>query len=198
MELLRGEKELNVGNYAGILTKQEVLQLQGQFHPPMYAADQVRYYLKELFPVDADTPTSVAIARSQELNCLERQLNTLIWSGGGMERIKSTPLPIVYVSHLRTFLMLNLILFPWVFGPSWGWMTIPIVAASAFAWLGIDCAAVEVECPFRKDRVNALNMDAFVIGLLSTMQQQIQNHADQEIETKNYRTTTQSSRSIGC
>ena len=68
----------------------------------------------------------------------------MIWSGGGMERIKSTPLPIVYVSHLRTFLMITLIAYPWVFGPSWGWSTIPIVAASAFALLGIESAALEV------------------------------------------------------
>ena len=98
-----------------------------------------------------------------------------------MERIKSTPLPIVYVSHLRTFLLFNLLLFPYVFGPSWGWSTIPIVAASAFAWFGIECAAAEVESPFGKDRVNALNMDSYVIGLLSTMQQQMNVHSEQQI-----------------
>jgi ion channel-forming bestrophin family protein len=197
MELLRGTKELPPSLFAGILTNKQVLQLQGQIHPPMYAADQVRYYLKQLFPVDADTPLSVAVLWTQELCSLEQQLNTLIWCGGGMERIKSTPLPIVYVSHLRTFLMLNLILFPWVFGPSWGWMTIPIVAASAFAWLGIDCAAAEVENPFSKDRVNALNMDLYVIGLLSTLQQQIRNHADQEIEQKYGRISATSSATSG-
>jgi ion channel-forming bestrophin family protein len=198
MANLRGEKEQRMSNFAGILSNQHVLQLQGHVHPPLYAADQVRYFLNQLFLVDADSPASVAIAWTQQLNALETQLNTMIWCGGGMERIKSTPLPIVYVSHLRTFLMINLILFPWVFGPSWGWSTIPIVAASAFAWLGIECAAVEVECPFRKDRVNALNMDAYVIGLLSTIQQQIINSADRDIKKRAGGTSaTSSSRSVG-
>jgi ion channel-forming bestrophin family protein len=182
MEFLRSEKSLRMDNYAGILSEQQVRQMQVQTHPPMFAADQVRYHLYQLFHGDVVDSTSHSFARAQEMNALEQQLNTMIWCGGGMERIRSTPLPIVYVSHLRTFLLINLILFPWVFGPSWGWMTIPIVAASAFAWLGIDSAAVEVECPFRRDRVNALNMDAYVIGLLSTIQQQIKNHADLIIE----------------
>lgn len=181
MEFLRSEKQLRRDNYAGILTTEKIAQMRSQKHPPMFAADQARFYLKQLLQVNAQSTTGNAIALSMEMNTLENQLNTMIWCGGGMERIKSTPLPIVYVSHLRTFLLINLLLFPWVFGPSWGWMTIPIVAASAFAWLGIDSAAVEVECPFRRDRVNALNMDAYVIGLLSTIQQQIKNHADRDI-----------------
>jgi len=182
MELLRGTKEFPVGNFAGLLTKDQITSLQSRKHPPMFAADQIRYNLQQLLAVDDNTPVSKSIARTQHLKHLEEQLNTLIWSGGGMERIKGSPLPVVYVSHLRTFLLFNLLLFPYVFGPSWGWSTIPIVAASAFAWLGIECAASEVECPFRKDRVNALNMDAYVIGLLATMQQQITVQAEQEIQ----------------
>lgn len=181
---LRGQKELCFDNFAGILNNQQVLGLHEQQHPPMYAADQVRFKLKQAFQIDANSPTSLAIAWAQQLTMLETQLNTIIWSGGGMERIKSTPLPIVYVSHLRTFLLINLFVYPWVFGSSWGWTTIPIVAISAFALLGIESAAVEVECPFRKDRANALNMDEYVLGLLSTIQQQLKNHADQDIATK--------------
>jgi ion channel-forming bestrophin family protein len=200
MEFLRGEKELRIENYAGILVESEVNDLHAQIHPPMFAADKARYHLKQVFNVKNAPNAHYAFAWSQEMNSLENQLNTMIHCGGGLERIKSTPLPIVYVSHLRTFLLINLILFPWVFGPTWGWMTIPIVAASAFAWLGIDSTAVEVECPFRRDRVNALNMDAYVIGLLATLEQQIRNHADQviESETSCQRLELDSSRSITC
>ena len=184
MELLRNAEELPLDHFAGILSREQVALLQRQKHPPLYAADQVRYNLTELFSVsDLGVSAIKSIQLSQQLIHLEGQLNTLIWCGGGMERIKGTPLPVVYVSHLRTFLLFNLLLFPYVFGPSWGWSTIPIVAASAFAWLGIECAAAEVECPFGKDRVNALNMNAYVIGLLSTMQQQISVHGEQQNKT---------------
>jgi predicted membrane chloride channel (bestrophin family) len=45
---------------------------------------------------------------------------------------------------------------------------------SAFAWLGIESAAVEVEAPFRRDRVNALNMNGYILGIISTVKQQLQ------------------------
>ena len=185
MDLLRGETDIRTDNYAGILFEKEINTLIVQSHPPLYAADQVRFHIKNVFCVDASTSMSMSMSRTQEMDTLEQQLNTMIWCGGGMERIKGTPLPMVYVSHLRTFLILNLITLPYIFGPSWGWVTIPIVALSGFAWMGIESAAMEVERPFYKDRVNALNMDGFVLGLLSTIQQQIKNHADYEIEQKN-------------
>jgi putative membrane protein len=190
MDFLRGEADIVFENYGGILSTQEVNTLIKQTHPPMYAADQIRFCLKRLFSVDVDASMSIAISRPQEMDTLEKQLNSMIWCGGGMERIKATPLPMVYVSHLRTFLILNLILFPWVFGPTWGWITIPIVAVSAFAWLGIECAALEVERPFFKNRVNSLNMDGYVLGLLSTIQQQITNHADYEIQQTGAKVST--------
>lgn len=173
-EYLRGSKILPRDNFAGILNKQEVANVERQSHPPLYAADRIRYSLGQIFCSTDNTNSCQAIFNSQHLQTLEEQLNQMIWSGGGLERIKSTPLPIVYVSHLRTFLLINLILFPWVFGPSWGWSTVPIVAVSAFAWLGLESAAVEVECPFRIDRANALNMDSYVIGVIASVQQQLQ------------------------
>jgi len=112
MEFLRGCQELPLDHFAGMLSKEQVEVLQNQRHPPMYAADQARYNLKQLFDVHDNTSPSKSIAWSQQLVNLEQQLNTIIGSGGGMERIKGTPLPVVYVSHLRTFLMFDLLLFP--------------------------------------------------------------------------------------
>jgi ion channel-forming bestrophin family protein len=185
MDLLRDETDIRTDNYAGILNEKHIATLTAQRHPPLYAADRVRLNIKRVFHVDSNTPMSVSVSRTQELNTLENQLNTMIWCGGGMERIKATPLPMVYVSHLRTFLILNLVILPYIFGPSWGWITIPILALSGFAWMGIESAAMEVERPFFKNRVNSLNMDGFILGLLSTIQQQIKNHADNEIEQQN-------------
>jgi putative membrane protein len=185
MDHLRGETDIRTDNYAGILDEKQIATLTVQRHPPLYAADQVRFSLKHVFHVDLTTPISVSISRTQEMDTLENQLNTMIWCGGGMERIKATPLPMVYVTHLRTFLILNLVILPYIFGPSWGWITIPIVALSGFAWMGIESAAMEVERPFFKNRVNSLNMNGYIVGLLTTIQQQIKNHADYEIELNN-------------
>jgi predicted membrane chloride channel (bestrophin family) len=100
---------------------------------------------------------------------------------GAMERIRATPLPVVYVAHLRTFLLLHLLLFPYVFGPVQKWATIPLTMITAFAFLGIEGASMEVENPFKKGRVNSLSMDAFAQVLIQNIQQQAKTKADLEL-----------------
>lgn len=181
MEFLRGLPELRKELFAGLLSADEVRALQENGHPPLYAIDQIRINMKQVFHVDADTPLALAQAWTQQLDTLEKSLNVCMDNCGGMERIRATPLPLVYVSHLRTFLLIALFLLPYVLGPSWGWGTIPVVAATAFALLGIEAAAAEVESPFALDRVNALNMDTFCKSFILNIQQQVKCHADREI-----------------
>lgn len=179
MELLRGVKEPPVLNFAGVLTKEEVHRLYRNSHPPIYAFDQARYHIYALFQVQDNTPAGTAHMRTRHLTALETHVDMLLECCGGLERIRGTPLPIVYVAHLRTFLVFALLFFPYIWGPSWGWATIPIVTATAFAWLGIDGAAEEAEAPFRQDRVNALDMNSYCIGYLEVVKQQLMNHAEQ-------------------
>ena len=75
-------------------------------------------------------------------------------------------------------------MYPYVWGDEWGWGTIPIVAMSSFTLLGIEAASMEVKMPFSKNRVNALNMSGFCIGILSNVQQMIRQHADRELATE--------------
>ena len=161
MEFLRGCHEMHNDLFAGLLTPAEKDVLEKQSHPPLYAGHQIRHYMAQTFAVSADTPVALATAHSNQLATLVPEWTTLMEKCGGMERIKATPLPIVYVSHLRTFLLVALLLYPYVWGAKWKWSTIPIVAMAAFAMLGIEAASVEVEQPFKKDRVNALNMNGF-------------------------------------
>jgi putative membrane protein len=64
---------------------------------------------------------------------------------GGMERIRATPLPLVYVAHLRTFLLCYLLFMPLVYISHWQWGTIPAMALVSFALLGVEGAAAECE-----------------------------------------------------
>jgi len=83
---------------------------------------------------------------------LYKQLNTHIdsLSGafGAMERIRGTPLAFVYVSHLRTFLLLYLFLFNMHGMASFGWTALFALFAANWALLGIEAASVECERPF--------------------------------------------------
>ena len=120
MELLRGTK-IPPEILAGLLSQAEVEFLNSNVHPPIAACDMVRMHVHKLFSVQADTPLSVAHLWVRHLNSLEQHLNVMLEACGGLERIRGTPLPLVYVTHLRTFLMIALLLFPYIWGPSLGW-----------------------------------------------------------------------------
>lgn len=182
MTFMHSVRQISPAILAGILEEKELQELQKAPHPPLHAMDEIRWNLQKLFFVDEHTPPGLAQARSQQLHLLEGQLNQLMDNTGTLERIKSTPLPLVYVTHLRTCLVLFLLCMPYVWQPSLAWGTIPIVWLASFAYLGLEGAAREVEAPFSKDRVNHLSMDAYVLMLMTNILQQIQQMADRDIE----------------
>ena len=65
----------------------------------------------------------------QQLNV---HLDTLTGAWGACERINSTPLPLVYVVHLRTFLLLYLILWQMEAAANHGWVALPTVFAASW------------------------------------------------------------------
>lgn len=79
---------------------------------------------------------------------LNEQIDILTGAWGATERINATPLPFVYVVHLRTFLMLYLALWIPVEAATHGWISLPILFAISWALLGTEAAAVECERPF--------------------------------------------------
>lgn len=184
MHFIRGVKTMTPDILAGILNEDERVELQETTHPPLHAADTIRFHIKELFMAAKTTPFGVSQSHTQYLILVEEQLNTMMAEEGAMERIKSTPLPLVYVTHLRTILILYLLAMPYIWAPSLRYSTIPLVMLTAFAMLGLDGAAEEVEAPFSKDRPNHLNMDAFCIMLMSNVLQQLQGHEKREIRMK--------------
>jgi predicted membrane chloride channel (bestrophin family) len=135
--------------------------------------------LQTCFVSHPDTPPGLAHAWSQQLDMLENKtLNNIMV----MERIRSSPLPLVYVMHLRIFLFVFFISLPYIWYPSWRWSTIPIVLVTSFAMLGLEGIAIEVEYPFRRDRPNHLDTDNFCTVALGTIQQTVCDAANSEIE----------------
>ena len=184
MIFMREERDVPEGILAGILEDSDMRLVEDAPHMPLYTTDRIRQALQRLFRVTADTPPSLAHAWTVQRDQLEKNLNVYMDSFGGMERIRATPLPVVYVAHLRTFLLLHLFLFPYVFGPVQKWGTIPLTMITAFAFLGIEGASMEVENPFKKGRVNSLNMDAFAQAMIQNIQQQVKTRADLELRTR--------------
>ncbi len=188
MVFMRGERTLPEHILSGILEKDDIKLVENVMHMPIYAADRIRHALQRLFLVTATTPPSLAHAWTVQRDRLEQDLNSYMTQFGAMERIRSTPLPIVYVAHLRTFLLIQLMLFPYVFGATQHWATIPLTMITAFAFLGIEGASMEVENPFKKGHVNNLNMDGLANALLQNIQQQVQCKADLEMHRQSMTT----------
>ena len=184
MVFMRGDRNLPEGILAGILEDGDMKLVESVPHMPLYTTDRIRDALQRLFRVTAETPPSLAHAWTVQRDRLEGELDQFMTSYGTMERIRATPLTIVYVAHLRTFILLHLFLFPYVFGPVQKWATIPLTMITAFAFLGIEGASMEVENPFKKGRVNSLNMDAFAQAMIQNIQQQVKTRADLELRTR--------------
>lgn len=202
MNLTR-DQNIDPKTIQGILEKEELNTLNAADHSPLHAAEQIRFHLSQLFgPVETselstvegdkvngdwvrsqNVAATIALSdfRAKQLIFLEKQLNTMIDEEGALERIKGTPLPLVYVSHLRTWLMLFLLTLPYFWEASLGYGIIPVECLSAFALLGLEGAASEVEAPFRKDRTNHLDMNSYCLAILSNILQQAKGDARRRI-----------------
>lgn len=183
MHFVRGMTKIAPDSLAGILNESEIEEMETQAHMGLHAATQIRWHLKAAFKIDEMTPYGIAQERIQELYAMEKQLNQMMDQMGALERIRATPLPLVYVTHLRTFLLCFLFAMPYIWESNLGYATIPIVSLTAFALLGLEGAAQEVESPFQKDRANHLSMDSYCLSLIGNTVQQIKYHADRELES---------------
>ena len=161
----------------GFLSPEQFKCVASSTHPCLYAATEIRHALKRAFTVSADTPAALGASYSSEMRLMEKSLDALIQNMGGLERVRSTPLPITFVSHLRTFIMFYLLSLPYLYGHTWGYGTIPSVFFTAYALLGIDGSASECESPFKK-RPNHLDMEGFCLTIFSNIEEIIFHNHD--------------------
>jgi putative membrane protein len=166
---IRFGQEYPPDEFAGFLTTSQVARIRDSNHAALFAASMCRHYLSKIFPVDATTPPGLAHAHAVRMQECETYVAEMVKQVSGMEKIRSTPLPIAYVAHLRTFLLAYCLFLPYVWVDEYSWSTIPVVAFTAFALLGIEGASSEVEIPFSKDRPNHLALDAYCLVILDSV-----------------------------
>ena len=155
---------------AGILELGEVervnASMRSRFH--LYCANKMRRAVKRALLEESNEEDSNENGRflhpqhsATLMHGMRAHLDVLVDVAGAMERIKATRLPIVYVAHLRTFLLVYILSMPFVYVSLWGFGVVPATAIIAFALLGIEGAATECENPFSAKRTNHLGMDGF-------------------------------------
>ena len=161
----------------GFLSPDQIKCVASSNHPCIYAATEIRHALKKAFTVSADTPAALGASYSSEMRLMEKSLDILQKDMGGLERVRSTPLSIIFVTHQRTFMMLYLFSLPYLYGHAWGYGTIPSVFLISYALLGIDGSASECESPFKK-RPNHLNMERFCLIIMEDIEQIVSHNHD--------------------
>jgi putative membrane protein len=189
-QLLRGERRIPRKELAGVLTWDDISLLQAARHPPHYVAAEMRNAIYLALSVDCDSnnfnnqdSAAAAIYRSSVARSLENMINSLIQNIGAMERIRHTPLPIIYTTHLRTYLLLYLFTLPYLYGSSWGYLTVFAVFLTSFGLLGIDGAAAECELPFSKNRANHLDMETYCLTAMNNVAQILIHYANMDMRS---------------
>jgi len=185
-QFIRGEgHNISPAELAGVLPSRELDRLQQAPHPPLFCCGEIRHAIQTGLRIhhdDAVNSNNIAasVAWSSISRHLETSIDALIVNVGGLERVRASPLPMVYVSHLRTVLLLYLLCLPYIIGPAWGYFTIPTIFLTSFSLLGIDGAAAECESPFRKNRANHLDMEAYCQMAFKNILQIMIEAADRE------------------
>lgn len=88
----------------------------------------------------------------------EQMVRELIDALGVCEGIHRTPFPFPWVVHLRRVLVIYLLVLPFGFLDAYGWGTVAVTALVAFAALGTEEIAAQIEDPFGQD-ANALPLE---------------------------------------
>jgi len=135
----------SVSELAGVLPHEDLQALAQARRQPLFCIDRIRQ--KSLEGTRTNSCDSENI-KAEGLGQLNHETEMLQLGMGAMERINGTPLPFAYVAHLRTFLLMYLLLMPFVFGKLWGWACPVAMTILSYGMLGIEAVSVSCERPF--------------------------------------------------
>jgi len=98
----------------------------------------------------------------------EKLMQDLVRTSGSMHRIMHTPMPLAYITHLRSFLFIWLGCLPFIFMPTLHYITIAACIVIAYALLGMEALILEIETPFGRD-FNDLPSDNYIADAVKTL-----------------------------
>ena len=142
------KRRFEIGSLLSNAEANEVLNTSDNNLGPILVLNKLRKLVWKL-TLHRSAKTDIPGPRDMLYQQLNVHLDTLTGAWGACERINGTPLPLVYVVHLRTFLLLYLVLWQMEAAANHGWAALPTVFAASWGLLGIEAAAVECERPFQ-------------------------------------------------
>ncbi len=117
----------------------------------LQAADHLPTKLATLLQASYERLRGAGVLEPVHLLQLQPYHGTLLEVTGACERIKTTPIPFSYSFFIKGFITIFLLIMPFVLLDTYGYFTIPIVMIGAYALLGLELIAEEIEQPFGKD-----------------------------------------------
>ena len=96
---------------------------------------------------------------NEERLSIEQNLNGLIDSLGGCERIRNTPIPYSYSIFFKKFIFIYVIILPLGFAEQFGYLSILLAAFFFYVLVSVELLAEEIEDPFGTDD-NDLPLDS--------------------------------------
>ncbi|MEI6140602.1 MAG: bestrophin family protein [Mariniphaga sp.] len=106
--------------------------------------------------------------RIPEFSSIYDGVSNMINNMGGMERIRFTPVPFAYASHLQLFVMIYFLALPFGLNDKFGWLAVPVMGFLTLILLGINEIGVEIEDPFGDDP-NDLPVDQICKNISSSI-----------------------------
>ncbi|MFB6732172.1 bestrophin family protein [Bacillus mobilis] len=154
---LRDEKDLSeIRSLLDICSEKEREILAKSIHLPISIVLMLKTILSKGLKTDQIHPNAI-------IN-METDLNTLLTSVGGCDRIKTTPIPFAYFAHIKILLIIFCATLPIGLVDSLGWSTVLATTFISFAFIGIEAIGVEIEDPFGQDP-NDLPLEEICIGV---------------------------------
>ncbi|QDV39175.1 bestrophin family protein [Tautonia plasticadhaerens] len=141
MHRLRGRPGL--GPPGERLPRAEAEQALAAPHVPLAVAQRISGLL-------AEARARGVLSDYQQME-LDRNVQKLVDSLGGCERIHTTPLPYAYVVHLRRALLLYCGTLPFALVGEYGWAAVLDTLLVSYVFFGIEEIGVEIENPFGCD-----------------------------------------------
>lgn len=100
---------------------------------------------------DLDSLRRDGVVSEERTIILEESVRMLTNVLGSCERIKTTPMPIAYATHLEIIVLLYTLLVPFGLMQDLGWFTVPLVMLVFYMLEGIMYIGEEIEDPFGDD-----------------------------------------------
>lgn len=113
-------------------------------HLPSGVANQLRVRTEQLY-------RDGRITDAQHIN-LNGPLQALMDVCGVCERIKSTPIPFSYSLFIKLFIIMYLMVIPFILIEPYGYLTIPASILTSYILVGLEIIGEEIEDPFGLER----------------------------------------------